>query len=86
MTQGPGKSIRLQGVRKVWGETTSIDGIDLDIPAGKFTAILGPSGCGKSTTLRIIAGLEAVTEGRVEIDGKDVTHLPPAKRHLAMVF
>ncbi|MEL6840410.1 MAG: ABC transporter ATP-binding protein [Pseudomonadota bacterium] len=86
MTDQPGKSIRLHGVRKTWGETTSLDGIDLDIPAGKFTAILGPSGCGKSTTLRIIAGLEAVTEGRVEIDGADVTHLPPAKRRLSMVF
>lgn len=86
MTKHAGKSIGLQGVRKQWGETVSLHGIDLEIPAGKFTAILGPSGCGKSTTLRIIAGLENVTEGRVDIDGKDVTHLPPAKRHISMVF
>ena len=86
MTDLAGKSIRLRGVGKSWGETVSLDGIDLDIPAGKFTAILGPSGCGKSTTLRIISGLETVTEGRVEIDGQDVTDLPPAKRRLSMVF
>ncbi len=86
MTALVGQSIALRGVRKVWGDTVSLDGIDLDIPAGKFTAILGPSGCGKSTTLRIIAGLEHVTAGHVLIDDKDVTALPPAKRHLSMVF
>ncbi|MCI5096144.1 MAG: ABC transporter ATP-binding protein [Rhodobacteraceae bacterium] len=86
MTTLAGQSITLRGVRKVWGDTVSLNGIDLDIPAGKFTAILGPSGCGKSTTLRIIAGLEAVTEGQVMIGDRDVTALPPAKRNLSMVF
>lgn len=81
-----GKSITLEGVRKVWGETVSLHGIDLEIPAGKFTTILGPSGCGKSTTLRIISGLEEVTEGRVQIGGTDVTHAQPAARDIAMVF
>jgi sn-glycerol 3-phosphate transport system ATP-binding protein len=81
-----GRPITLSGVRKVWGETVSLESIDLEIPAGKFTAILGPSGCGKSTTLRIIAGLETVTQGRVEIGGSNVTHLPPDKRQLSMVF
>ena len=86
MTAPVGHSVSLRGVRKVWGETVSLDGIDLDIPAGQFTAILGPSGCGKSTTLRIIAGLEQVTDGAVAIAGQDVTALPPAKRKLSMVF
>lgn len=81
-----GKPIKLTGVSKSWGETQSVRGIDLDIPAGAFTTVLGPSGCGKSTTLRIVAGLEDVTAGKVEIDGKDVTKLPPAARDIAMVF
>ncbi|MEO1285478.1 MAG: ATP-binding cassette domain-containing protein, partial [Pseudomonadota bacterium] len=81
-----GRAISLHDVRKRWGDTVSLDGINLDIPAGKFTAILGPSGCGKSTTLRIIAGLETVSEGCVRIGGDDVTHLPPDKRRLSMVF
>ncbi|MEL6648829.1 MAG: ABC transporter ATP-binding protein, partial [Pseudomonadota bacterium] len=81
-----GKAISLHDVRKRWGTAVSLDGITLDIPAGKFTAILGPSGCGKSTTLRIIAGLETVSEGAVRIGGQDVTHLPPDKRRLSMVF
>ncbi len=78
--------VHLRSVRKQWGDTLSLAGIDLTIPAGQFTAILGPSGCGKSTTLRIIAGLETVTAGQVLIDGRDVTALPPDKRHLSMVF
>ncbi|MEO1495484.1 MAG: ABC transporter ATP-binding protein, partial [Pseudomonadota bacterium] len=81
-----GRAISLKDVRKRWGDTVSLDGINLDIPAGKFTAILGPSGCGKSTTLRIIAGLETVSDGSVRIGGEDVTHLPPDKRRLSMVF
>lgn len=81
-----GRAVSLKDVRKRWGDTVSLDGINLDIPAGKFTAILGPSGCGKSTTLRIIAGLETVSDGSVRIGGEDVTHLPPDKRRLSMVF
>ncbi|MBT8154097.1 ABC transporter ATP-binding protein [Epibacterium ulvae] len=81
-----GQSISLRQVRKSWGETVSLRDIDLDIPAGKFTAILGPSGCGKSTTLRVIAGLEDVTSGTVNIGDRDVTQQPPAKRNLSMVF
>ncbi|MEL6450876.1 MAG: ABC transporter ATP-binding protein [Pseudomonadota bacterium] len=86
MTAQFGQSVTLRGVRKVWGDTVSLDSIDLDVPAGKFTAILGPSGCGKSTTLRIMAGLEHVTAGSVTIGATDVTALPPAKRNLSMVF
>ena len=79
-------SIQLVGVGKRWGETTALEGIDLSIAAGTFCVLLGPSGCGKSTTLRIIAGLESATSGQVLVDGRDVTHLPPAQRGVAMVF
>jgi sn-glycerol 3-phosphate transport system ATP-binding protein len=79
-------SIELQGVAKHWGQTTALSAVDLRIAAGSFCVLLGPSGCGKSTTLRIIAGLDAASAGRVLIDGRDVTHLPPAQRGIAMVF
>ncbi|KAJ57103.1 ABC transporter ATP-binding protein [Actibacterium mucosum KCTC 23349] len=81
-----GKSIHLRSVHKAWGEAVSLRGIDLEIPANKFTTILGPSGCGKSTTLRIIAGLEEATSGTVEIGGADVTTRPASGRDIAMVF
>jgi len=79
-------SIRLEGVRKTFGRTTVIPGVDLDIKDGTFVVFVGPSGCGKSTLLRLIAGLEDVSAGRIIIDGNDVAKLPPAKRGLAMVF
>lgn len=79
-------TIELEAVAKSWGETTALRAINLRIPAGSFCVLLGPSGCGKSTTLRIIAGLESATAGHVRIGGKEVTHLPPAERGIAMVF
>ncbi|MEG0920200.1 MAG: ABC transporter ATP-binding protein [Comamonas sp.] len=79
-------SIELTQVAKSWGATTALQSIDLQIAPGSFCVLLGPSGCGKSTTLRIIAGLETATSGKVMIAGKDVTHLPPAERGIAMVF
>ena len=85
-TDPAGASIRLTGVSRRWGVTTALDRITLDVAPGRFTVLLGPSGCGKSTCLRIVAGLETATEGRVEIGGRDVTHLPPAARGVAMVF
>jgi len=78
--------IQLTKVRKAFGETEVIPGIDLAIEDGEFVVFVGPSGCGKSTLLRLIAGLEDTTSGVIEIDGKDATNLPPAKRGLAMVF
>ena len=64
----------------------AVDSVDLTIEDGEFVVFVGPSGCGKSTLLRLIAGLEDTTSGVIDIDGKDATSLPPAKRGLAMVF
>lgn len=68
------------------GFLRAVDGVDLDIRAGEFVTLLGPSGCGKTTTLRLIAGFELPTEGRILLDGQDVTNLPPNKRDMALVF
>jgi sn-glycerol 3-phosphate transport system ATP-binding protein len=81
-----GASVRLIEVSRRWGTTTALDHISIEIAPGSFTVLLGPSGCGKTTCLRIVAGLETATSGRVEIGGRDVTNLPPAARGVAMVF
>ena len=78
--------ITLEKVTKSFGETEVIPPLDLAIEDGEFVVFVGPSGCGKSTLLRLIAGLEDVSAGRIEIDGRDATEVPPAKRRLAMVF
>ncbi len=78
--------IVLKGVRKAFGEVEVIPPLDLTIEDGEFVVFVGPSGCGKSTLLRLIAGLEDVSGGAIEIDGQDMTSVPPAKRSLAMVF
>ena len=82
-TQG---AVRFEGVVKRHGTTTVLHGVDLEIGAGEFFVLLGPSGSGKTTTLRILAGLEPVSEGRVLMDGTDVTALEPGARDVAMVF
>jgi sn-glycerol 3-phosphate transport system ATP-binding protein len=79
-------SIELVGIAKTWGDTTALHDVTLRIEPATFCVLLGPSGCGKSTTLRIVAGLEAASAGRVLIDGRDVTALPAAQRGIAMVF
>jgi sn-glycerol 3-phosphate transport system ATP-binding protein len=82
-------SIRLVNVSKEFGakgEAKALDGIRLEIAPATFCVLLGPSGCGKSTTLRIVAGLESASAGQVFIDGREVTHLPPSQRGIAMVF
>lgn len=79
-------SIVLKEVSKSFGETQVIQPLNLAINEGEFVVFVGPSGCGKSTLLRMIAGLEDVSGGHIEIDGRDATHAPPAKRELAMVF
>ncbi|GEN26648.1 sugar ABC transporter ATP-binding protein [Halovibrio variabilis] len=78
--------IRLESVTKRWGETAAVDGISFDVTPGQFVILLGPSGCGKSTTLRMIAGLEEASDGRIHIGDRDVTRLPPGDRGLSMVF
>ncbi len=78
--------LKLSGVRKAYGATTVLHGIDLDVADGEFVVFVGPSGCGKSTLLRSIAGLEEITGGTIAIDGADATHLPASERGLAMVF
>jgi multiple sugar transport system ATP-binding protein len=67
-------------------ERPSVNALDLEIADGEFLVLVGPSGCGKSTSLRAIAGLEAVTDGSIRIGDRDVTHLPPKSRDIAMVF
>jgi len=78
--------ISLAGVSKRWGGTLAVDDISFEVPPHRFVVLLGPSGCGKSTTLRLIAGLEEVSAGRILIHGADVTALPPSSRRLSMVF
>ena len=79
--------LTLEGVRKVYeGGAVAVHGVDLEVADGELVVLVGPSGCGKSTTLRMIAGLESITAGRLLIDGVQVNDLPPAKRDNAMVF
>jgi len=78
--------LRLAGIRKDFGSFSALKGIDLDIAQGEFVCFLGPSGCGKTTLLRIIAGLEVQTAGRIELAGRDISVLPPAERDYGIVF
>jgi len=78
--------IRLEGLRKRYGQVEVVRGIDLHVPDGRFTVLVGPSGCGETPTLRMIAGLVEPTAGRIFIGGRDVTHLEPKDRDVAMVF
>jgi sn-glycerol 3-phosphate transport system ATP-binding protein len=78
--------IVLQQVAKYYGAVRAVDGISFRAAAGKFLVLLGPSGCGKSTVLRLVAGLEDVTRGKIFIGGRDVTRLDPDKRRISMVF
>ncbi|MCR5185092.1 MAG: ABC transporter ATP-binding protein [Bacilli bacterium] len=78
--------ISLQGVRKVFGNTAVVEDFNLDITKGEFVTFLGPSGCGKTTTLRMIAGFETPTEGKILLNGEDITKIPPYKRPINTVF
>ena len=71
---------------KKWGDVVALSASDLTIPVGSFTVLLGPSGCGKTTTLRLIAGLDSASVGRISINQIDVTDAPPSQRGLSMVF
>jgi multiple sugar transport system ATP-binding protein len=79
-------NVNLTGIRKTYGPVEVLHGLDLAVADGEFLVLVGPSGCGKSTLLRIIAGLETISAGQVQIGGRDVTLLPPRDRDIAMVF
>ena len=81
-----GSAVRLRGLRKAFGDTTAVDGVDLDIADGEFFSMLGPSGSGKTTVLRMIAGFESPTSGSVELAGQEVTGLAPFERDVHTVF
>jgi iron(III) transport system ATP-binding protein len=78
--------LRLENLTRRFGETVAVDGVSLNVAAGEFLTLLGPSGCGKTTTLRMIAGFETPTSGRVVVGDRDVSALPPQKRNVGMVF
>jgi len=78
--------LTVQGVVKRFGSFTALADIDLQVAKGEFLCLLGPSGCGKTTLLRIIAGLETQDAGTVRVEGRDISHLPPAQRDYGIVF
>jgi len=79
-------TIDLENVRKEFDDVVAVDDVDMTVPAGEFVTLVGPSGCGKTTTLRMIAGLETPTSGRIRFDGEDLTDAPPQHRPISMVF
>ena len=85
-SEGRKAIVSLEGITKRFGDVTAVERLDMQIMAGEFITFLGPSGCGKSTTLRILGGFEKPDQGRVFVDGQDVTYLPPNKRDVNMVF
>ena len=79
-------AVKLVQLRKEFGDVAAVDGIDVSIEAGEFFSLLGPSGCGKTTTLRLIAGFERPTEGKILLDGADMAATPPHRRKVNTVF
>src|SRR5512135_2887356 len=79
-------AIALEGVSKRFGKAEAVRDVNIAIGDGEFFSLLGPSGCGKTTTLRMIAGFEVPDEGRVVLQGQDVTSVSPARRSVTMVF
>ena len=79
-------SVQIRGIKKQFGSTQVIRGVDIDIADGEFAVLVGPSGCGKSTLLRMLAGLEEITEGEISIGGTVVNNVQPKDRDIAMVF
>ena len=79
-------AVELKQLHRRFGDVVALAGIDLDIATGEFVSLLGPSGCGKTTALRLVAGFDRPSSGRVVIDGKDVTGVPPNRRDIGMVF
>jgi iron(III) transport system ATP-binding protein len=81
-----GAEVRLEGIGKRYANVQAVKPLDLVVKGGTLVTLLGPSGCGKTTLLRMIAGLEQATEGRLFIGGRDVTLLPAGERNVSMVF
>lgn len=78
--------LKIEHVRKTFGPTTVVQDFNLDVSAGEFVSFLGPSGCGKTTVLRMVAGFEEPSGGRIVVGGKDITRLKPNQRNIGMVF
>ena len=85
-TSGSAPAVALEGVVKRFGDVVAVDGVSLEVRPGEFFSLLGPSGSGKTTCLRMIAGFEQPTEGRILLDGRDVSDLPPFERDVNTVF
>ncbi|WP_338676080.1 ABC transporter ATP-binding protein [Streptomyces sp. SCSIO 30461] len=81
-----GAALRMRGLRRAFGPTVALDGLDLDVAPGELLALLGPSGCGKTTALRVLAGFEQPDRGQVLLDGEDIVPVPANRRDTAMVF
>ena len=81
-----GATLQVRGLTKTFGDATAVNDVNLDVAPGQFVSLLGPSGCGKTTTLRVIAGLERADSGDIVIDGRDISHVPPQRRNIGMVF
>src|SRR5437667_7682549 len=79
-------SVGIRDVKKAFGPTQVVHGVDISIADGEFVVLVGPSGCGKSTLLRMIAGLEEISEGEIMIGDRVVNNVPPKQRDIAMVF
>jgi putative spermidine/putrescine transport system ATP-binding protein len=83
---GDRPALVLRGLSKRFGDVPAVDGVDLEVREGEFVTLLGPSGSGKTTTLRMIAGFTRQTEGTIEIEGIDMSDVPPYRRDVGMIF
>ncbi|WP_328860498.1 ABC transporter ATP-binding protein [Streptomyces sp. NBC_00306] len=83
---GAGARVEFRGLRRAFGSTVALDGLDLTVEPGELLALLGPSGCGKTTALRVVAGFEQPDAGEVLVDGEDITRVPANRRDAGMVF